>query len=139
MLSEAREASGVEAPTALRLRPFGPPLSVTKNSKRDKELCAFGVIAGQHRIALQGEAPNGLLWYLRDFQSDGTRYVADGWESVHPTWSVDYGKTWHDGEPVTFDGNDILLYKEEFDDIVRSEQGQIVFMDPSIIGIRWSR
>jgi len=31
MLSEAREASGVEAPTALRLRPFGPALSVTKN------------------------------------------------------------------------------------------------------------
>src|SRR6202162_66500 len=36
MLSEAREASGVEAPTALRLRPFGPPLSVTTCTQRDK-------------------------------------------------------------------------------------------------------
>jgi len=30
MLSEAREASEVEAPTALRLRRCAPPLSVTK-------------------------------------------------------------------------------------------------------------
>jgi hypothetical protein len=101
--------------------------------------CAFGIVAGEHRVALQGEGPNGPFWHVREFLSDDVRYWNDGLDRVHPTWSVDYGKTWHDGTPETFDGNDNLLYEAQFDDGIFSEQGQTVFGSPGPVSVRWSR
>jgi len=50
---------------------------------------------------------------------------------------VDGGKTWYDGEPLTFDGNDRLLYYDPFGDVVMSEDGQTVFSN--VYGVQWSR
>ncbi len=32
--------------------------------------CAFGIVAGERRVALRGEAANGLLWQLRNLIAD---------------------------------------------------------------------
>jgi hypothetical protein len=99
--------------------------------------CALGVVAGRHRIALLGERRNNLVWRIHQFVADDPDYYNDGYDRFHPTWSVDDGKTWHDGLPLAFDGNDVLLYAEQFSDAVRSEDGRLVFKNA--LDIQWSR
>jgi hypothetical protein len=99
--------------------------------------CALGVVAGRHRLALLGEGRNDLVWRIHQFVTDDPDYFNDGYDRFHPTWSVDGGTTWHDGLPLAFDGNDVLLYAEQFSDAVRSENGQHVFNNA--LDIQWSR
>ena len=99
--------------------------------------CAFGIVAGGNRVALLGELPNGLVWRIREWLADDSRYFNDGYDVAHHAWSVDGGRTWHDGEPLAFDGNDRLLYATAFGRDVRSEGGQIAFRN--VARIQWSR
>ena len=88
--------------------------------------CAFGIVVGEHRVAILGEGRNTWVWHIWQFFANDPRYYNDGYDRVHHTWSVDGGKSWHDGMPLAFDGNDRLVYQEPFSDIVRSEHGDIV-------------
>jgi len=99
--------------------------------------CAFGIVTGEHRVALVGERANGLRFFIWQFTHDDPAYYNDGYDRFHHTWSVDGGKTWYDGEPLTFDGNDRLLYYDPFGDVVMSEDGQTVFSN--VYGVQWSR
>jgi len=63
--------------------------------------------------------------------------VNDGYDRFHLTWSVDNGKTWHEGVPIVFDGNDVLLYRQPFTDYVRTDNGQIAFANAE--NVKWSR
>ncbi len=99
--------------------------------------CAFGIVAGNGRVALLGELPNSALWHFQQFFASDMRYDNDGYNIVHHAWSVDDGKTWHDGAPLTFDGNNQLLYSEAFGDDVYSESGLLVLRNVS--RLEWSR
>ncbi len=99
--------------------------------------CAFGIVTGEHRIALLGEGPNGLRFFVWQLIHDDVRFYNDGYDRFHSTWSVDGGNTWHDGAPLTFDGNDRLLYYEPLGDVVKSEDGQTVFQNA--LSVQWSR
>jgi hypothetical protein len=101
--------------------------------------CTFGVVAGQTRIAIVGEALNDWRFYIWQLIHDDVRYYNDGYDKFHLTWSVDDGETWHDGTPLAFDGNDRLLYAPPYGETeeIRSESGQIVFENAS--AIQWSR
>lgn len=88
-------------------------------------------------MALIGERHNGLPFYARQFIHDDSRYYNDGYDRYHLVWSVDSGMSWNDGDPLTFDGNDRLLYAEPFGDTVRSEDGQIAFTN--VYSVQWSR
>lgn len=99
--------------------------------------CAFGIVAGGGRIALLGERANSMLWKLQQFFQDDPRYYNDGYDSYHHTWSVDNGRTWHDGSPLAFDGNGLLLYSEEFDDAVVSQDGTVLFRH--VARLQWSK
>lgn len=98
--------------------------------------CAFGIVAGQHRVAIMREARNGLLWKGRQLIADDPNYYNDGYDSYHHTWSVDGGVTWHDGTLIAFDGNDQLLYFNGFARDVLSENGQIALQN--VLDIKWS-
>jgi hypothetical protein len=99
--------------------------------------CAFGVVAGRHRIALLGERPNSALWRIRQLIADDPRYYNDGYDAFHHTWSVDNGKTWRDGVPLVFDGNDRLIYADAFGDDIKAEDGQTLFKN--VFSVQWSR
>jgi hypothetical protein len=99
--------------------------------------CAFGVVAGQHRLALLGERRNSIFWRIKQLIADDPRYYNDGYDTFHNTWSVDNGKTWHDGTPLLFDGNGRLLYADAFGDDIKSEDGQTVFKNA--YSVQWSR
>jgi WD40 repeat protein len=119
---------------------FFPTRVVTfdlKGRRLSQGPCAFGVVAGQHRLALVGERPNDFLWHTHQLLADDPAYYNDGYDRFHPTWSVDGGETWHDGSPLAFDGNDSLLYLEQFSRIVRSENGQTVLRNA--YDVQWSR
>lgn len=88
-------------------------------------------------MALLGERPNSTLWNVRQEIADDPRYYNDGYDRFHHTWSIDFGKTWHDGAPLTFDGNDRLLYAEAFGDDIKSEDGRTVFKNA--YSVQWSR
>jgi hypothetical protein len=99
--------------------------------------CAFGIVAGKNRVALLGELPNSLMSRIRQNLVDDPRYYNDGYDVAHPAWSVDGGRTWHDGEPLAFDGNDRLLYALGFGDDVLSESGQVALR--RVYRLEWSR
>ena len=99
--------------------------------------CAYGVVGGEHRVALMGEGANGLDFDVWQFFHDDVDYYNDGYDKYHHTWSVDGGKTWHDGEPLTFDANDRLLYETPYGHDVKSEDGQTVFTNAYLV--QWSR
>ncbi|HLZ07271.1 MAG TPA: hypothetical protein VKT80_01695, partial [Chloroflexota bacterium] len=99
--------------------------------------CAFGVVGGEHRIALMGERANGLDFDIWQFFHDDVDYFNDGYDRYHHTWSVDGGKTWHDGEPLTFDANDRLLYETPYGNDLKAEDGQTVFTNA--YAAQWSR
>ncbi|NNM99061.1 MAG: hypothetical protein HKL91_04610 [Candidatus Eremiobacteraeota bacterium] len=90
--------------------------------------CAFGVVAGHGRMALIGERENDWWWNLWQNIVDDERYWNDGYESFHHTWSLDGGKTWHDGAPLLFDGNGTLLYETRFNNPLQN-----------VWRIQWSR
>ena len=99
--------------------------------------CAFGVVAGHGRMALIGERANE--WWLNLWQDivDDERYWNDGYEKYHHTWSLDGGKTWHDGAPLLFDGKGRLLYETRLDHEVRSESGRPILQN--VWSLQWSR
>lgn len=99
--------------------------------------CVFGVVGGEHRVALMGEAPNTPDFYVWQFFHDDVDYFNDGYDKYHNTWSVDGGKTWHDGTPLTFDANDRLLYETPYGHAIKSEDGRTVFTNA--YGALWSR
>jgi len=99
--------------------------------------CAFGVIEGNHREALLGTSPNGFIWKLRQIIADDPNYYNEGYGEYHDTWSVDGGQTWHDGKPLTFDGNGVLLYHEEFTESIWTENGRVAFKNA--LYAKWSR
>ena len=68
-----------------------------------------GFEAGQRRLAIMGEAPNSLMLRIEQAVSDNSEFFNDGYDRVHHTWPVDGGKMWHDGMPLAFDGNELLL------------------------------
>lgn len=84
-----------------------------------------------------GVRHNGLSFYVWQVTHDDERFWNDGYDRFHVTWSVDGGESWHDGMPLTFDGNDRLLYLEPLYDVVKSEDGQTVFTHA--YSVRWSR
>jgi hypothetical protein len=103
--------------------------------------CANGVVAGQGRFALQSDAPNPnnirweLAFQLNKLPQDGN----DGYDRFHSTWSVDWGKTWHAGLPLAFDGNDRLLYAGPFEDnTIYTEDGTVAFRNV-VYSVQWSR
>ena len=83
--------------------------------------CAFGVVVGRRRIALLGEAPNSLIRDVMIALSDDSRFCCDGYDKYHHTWSLDLGRTWHDGYPLGFDQADRLQYGDAFSDRVLTE------------------
>lgn len=99
--------------------------------------CAFGVVAAAHKVALLGERRNSAFWRIRQILADDPRYYNDGYDAFHNTWSLDNGKTWHDGTPLAFDGNGRLLYADAFGDDIRSQDGQIVLKNA--YSVQWSR
>ena len=99
--------------------------------------CAFGVVAGAHRVAITGERPNGSDFDVWQFFHDDVDYYNDGYDRYHQTWSLDNGATWHDGRPLAFDANDRLLYETPFGNVVKSEDGETVFTNA--FSVQWSR
>lgn len=101
--------------------------------------CALGVVAGKNRVALVDQAPNDWRFFIWQLFHDDDRYYNDGYDRFHLTWSVDGGKTWRDGTPLVFDGNDQLLYAPPYGDgfPIKSESGQTVFANA--FGVQWSR
>lgn len=102
--------------------------------------CAYGIVTGRHRVALLGERPNSLLRQIEQFFYGCPQLCNDGYDRFHHVWSVDGGKTWHDGLPLGFDGNDMLLYVNETADPIdslRSEDGNIAFKG-DVYSVQWS-
>jgi hypothetical protein len=93
-----------------------------------KGRCALGIVAGNGKLALLGAASNGFAWQLRSALAsdyDGN----DGYDRHHLAWSTDNGATWHDGIPLTFDGNGKLLYYDVISQVIRAEDGRVAFED----------
>jgi|GEM_PF-6036584 len=118
------------------------PTRIVTFSRQGRELsrgpCAFGIVAGRQRLAYLGEAPNSLAWEIRNFGKDPALFN-DGYDRFHHTWSVDGGMTWHDGIPMTFDGNDQLVHKIEFENVIRAENGQQISEFNGAWRLQWSR
>lgn len=100
--------------------------------------CAYGVVTGRDTIALQGERPNDFLWNIEQLFGNCPAACNDGYDSFHQVWSVDGGKSWHAGQPLAFDGNDLLLYWDQFGKLIRSERGDVVFKG-NVFNVQWSR
>lgn len=102
--------------------------------------CAYGIVAGRHRLALLGERRNSIFRQIRQSFYGCPDECNDGYDSFHHTWSVDGGKTWHDGVPMQFDGNDLLLYKDETAqaaDSLLSERGDVAIKG-DVFRVQWS-